>query len=83
MSYIKLPENATTDQINIYNKNYELFELAKINMHRYGTRFGLCTELGSQDAVFWNIDRFNNIYPYSNIWYNLAYGKSYNDESNS
>ena len=81
MNYCKkLPETPTSNQIEIYNKNCELYKLALINKNRYGTLISLCADLGSQDAVFWDINRFISVYPYNNIWYKLAYGYEYNDE---
>ena len=72
--YVQLPENATTPQIETYNKNCELWELAWINRNRCGVIMSLCSDLGCQDAVFWDTDRFIHVYPYSNMWYKLAYG---------
>jgi hypothetical protein len=77
--YIQLPENPTTNQIETYNKNCELFKLAMINRNRYGVLMSLCADLGSQDAIFWDSNRFINVYPYSYFWYKLAYGYKYNN----
>jgi len=74
---VKLPSNATYLQKEIHRKNYELHSLALRNMNRCGVIAGMCANLGSQDAVFWDHERFNNVYPYSATRYYLAYGHDY------
>jgi hypothetical protein len=75
MIFFKLPEGALTDT---YTKNIELYKLAFENRNRYGVLIGLCCDLGSQDAIFWDKDKFINVYPYNPMWVSLAYGKDKN-----
>jgi len=72
---VKLPDNASNTQREIYNKNCLLLGLAIQNKNRYGVLISLCSDLGSQDYIDEN--RFLNVYPYCEMWYNLAYGKSF------
>lgn len=76
----KLPKEATEQQIEMYNKNYELNLLAIKNMNRYGSIIGMCSSLGSQDvALTYDENRFLSVYPYDYQWYRLAYGESFSD----
>lgn len=76
----KLPKEATEQQIEMYNKNYELYLLAIKNMNRYGSIIGMCSSLGSQDvALTYDENRFLSVYPYDYQWYRLAYGESFSD----
>lgn len=81
----KLPKEATGQQIEMYNKNYELYLLAIKNMNRYGSIIGMCSSLGSQDVALthdenrYDENRFLSVYPYDYQWYRLAYGESFSD----
>ena len=66
----KIPENATAEQINIYNKNMSLRIKAGKNINKCGTLLGLCCDLGIQDYI--DEDRFINHYPYNPFWVTLA-----------
>lgn len=79
--YIKLPEDITTKQIEIYNKNCELHHLALKNKNRYGVLLSMCAGLGIQDVDFLDVERFINVYPYNEFWHSLAYGNKYDEES--
>lgn len=83
MSHIKLPLNPTPDQVDTYNKNWELHRLACINKNRFGVLTGMCASLGVEDTYLWDANRFVNVYPYCSVWYELAYGKKYNDDINT
>lgn len=73
---IQLPENMTTSQIKTFNKNCDLYMLAVTNINigcrKYGSLVTLCFDLGIQDAVFWDVDKFINVYPYSIWWLRLS-----------
>jgi hypothetical protein len=69
-----IPYEATDEQREIFNKNKELLILAYQNRNRYGVIMSLVAGIGSQDLVFLDKTRFINEYPYSCMWYQLAYG---------
>jgi hypothetical protein len=74
MPFFELPEGASQHQKDTYEKNCKLHKLAFENRNRYGVLISVCCDLGSQDAIFWDKERFFNVYPYSYMWISLAYG---------
>jgi hypothetical protein len=70
---VKLPENATAKQIEIYNKNCDLFIKAYEKRNRFGVLLSYLGDFGIQD--YWDEDAFINIYPFNGYWYTLVYGK--------
>jgi len=78
---IKLPEEMTPIQKETYNKNCELYKLALKNKNRCGVLISMCADLGIQDTIWWDVEQLINVYPYSSIWYVLAYGYEYKDET--
>ena len=68
----------TKEQRITVEKNKELHQLAFENRNRHGVLMSLCADLGSQDLVFLDKTRFANVYPYSGVWYQLAYGRNFN-----
>ena len=72
---VKLPETATLYQTITYYRNCLLHTLASRRVtSKHGALLQLCSDLGVQDAVLWDKNRFINEYPYSSMWYNLAFG---------
>ena len=76
-----LPLNASKEQQEIYDKNCKLYALAFQNQYACGDLFSLCADLGNNDFII--KDRFFTVYPYSGFWYKLAYGKEFNQETDT
>jgi hypothetical protein len=86
-TYFELFENATIQQIETYNKNIEHHQLAVKNINKCEVLFQEIVGLGSQDVLFWNRERFINVYLHDFFLHQLAYGepemvKVYDDERN-
>ena len=69
---VKLPENATPKQIEIYNKNCELFTIAFQNRNRFGVLMSFMGDFGIES--YWDENKFINYYPFNVLWYGYAYG---------
>ncbi len=75
MDEVKLINNASDKNKLIYEKNIQLLQLARQHMCRFGGMFAILSGIGKQDVLFADEWKFSTIYPYSHIWFELAYGR--------
>ena len=55
------------NQLEIYNKNCELWNKAWVNRNKYGVLMSFFFDLGIND--FFDMEKFINVYPYKQCWY--------------